>query len=104
MGGLTHYFMSILKPLEIQSNIRDLEASRNNQYNRYLLSKISVIIEGLVKSKDKNHGERYKEIQFILAGLREPHDISTGNLINPETKSIILDLYEEVIEILKSNL
>ena len=94
--------MSTLKPQEIQSNIRDLEASRNNQYNRYLLNKISVIIEGLVKSKDKNHGERYKEIQLILAGLREPHDISTGNLVNAEAKSIILDLYDELIEILKS--
>ncbi|WP_223605782.1 hypothetical protein [Chryseobacterium sp. OSA05B] len=94
--------MPILKPQEIQSNIRDLEASRNNQYNRYLLNKISVIIEGLVKSKDKNHGERYKEIQLILAALREPHDISTGNLVNAEAKAIILDLYDELIEILKS--
>lgn len=94
--------MSILKPQTIQSIIRDLEASRNNQYNRYLLNKISVIIEGLVKSKDKNYGERFKEMQLVLAGLREPHDIRTGNLINVEAKAIILDLYDEVIEILKS--
>ena len=95
-------YMPISKPQKIQSNILDLEASRNNQYNRYLLNKISVIIEGLVKSKDKIHGERYKEIQLILAGLREPHDISTGNLVNAEAKAIILDLYDELIEILKS--
>lgn len=97
-------FMSILKPQTIQSIIQDLEASRNNQYNRYLLNKISVINEGLIKSKDKNHGERYKEIKSILAALREPHDISTGNLIDAEAKAIILDLYDELIEILKSHL
>lgn len=57
--------MPVLKFQEIQSNIRDLEASRNNQYNRYLVSGISVIIEVLVKSKDKIHGERFKEIQLI---------------------------------------
>lgn len=96
--------MSILKPQTIQSIIQDLEASRNNQYNRYLLNKISVINEGLIKSKDKNHGERYKEIKSILAALREPHDISTGNLIDAEAKAIILDLYDELIEILKSHL
>lgn len=100
--GLIHYIMSISKPQEIQSNIRDLEASRNNQYNRYLLNKISVVIEGLIKSKNKIHVERYKEIQLILSGLREPHDISTGNLVNAEAKAIILDLYDELIEILKS--
>ena len=57
--------MPVLKFQEIQSNIRDLEASRNNQYNRYLVSGISVIIDVLVKSKDKIHGERFKEIQLI---------------------------------------
>ncbi|WP_426474238.1 hypothetical protein [Chryseobacterium balustinum] len=96
--------MPVLKSQRIQSNIRDLEASRNNQYNRYLLSKISVIIEGLIKSKDKNNGERYKEIKLTLASLREPHDMSTGNLIDAQAKAIILDLYDELIEILKSQL
>ncbi|MCJ7932783.1 MAG: hypothetical protein MUW56_03910 [Chryseobacterium sp.] len=94
--------MKILKSQEIQSFIQKLEASRNNQYNRYLLNNISVVIEGLVKSKDKIHGERYNEIELILAGLREPHDISTGNLVNAEVKATILDLYDELIEILKS--
>jgi|GEM_PF-2453970 len=70
--------------------------------NRYMLSKLTVRVEALINSKDKELQKFAKENIEILKKLKEPYDYQTAELIHHSDHIKINHITDDILAILKN--
>lgn len=91
--------MSQLLPEVAQISITFLEKSRTSPNDNILVSGILTVTKNAVLLKDTANGFRIGQMKSLLETYDE--EISNGSILDPKSKSIVNDLYDELIGILK---
>ncbi len=91
--------MSQLLPEVAQASITFLEKSRTTPNDNILVSGILSITRHPVLLKDPENGYRIGQMKLLLESYDK--EISKGSILDPKSKSIVNDLYDELIGILK---
>lgn len=94
--------MSQLLPLIAQATITFLEKSGTTPNDTILVSGILDVTSIPLFLKETNNGFRIAQMKSLLETYNE--EISNGSILDPKSKSIVYNLYNELIGILKSYL
>ncbi|WNI39025.1 hypothetical protein [Chryseobacterium sp. SG20098] len=92
--------MSKLLPQVAQTSITFLEKSRTTPNDNILVSGILNVTRNVVLLKDSENGYRIGQMKLLLETYNE--ELSNGSILDAKSKSIVHDLYDELIGILKS--